>query len=82
MSDGKLASQAGHVCKELGKILWYQFGNPPRREDKIVVLGLRQNKFKEKFSEVQNESFFYAQKDLGLTEVEEGTVTVFGYIEQ
>jgi hypothetical protein len=82
MSEGKLAAQVGHVCKELGKVLWYQFQDPPRREDTIVVLGLRQNKFKEKFSEVQNESFFYAQRDLGLTEVDANTITAFGYIEQ
>ena len=27
MSEGKIAAQVGHVCKELGKHLWYQFGN-------------------------------------------------------
>jgi len=83
MSEGKLAAQVGHICKELGKILWYQFGDPPRNKDIIVVLGLRQNKFTEMANEVsRTQSFFHIQKDLGFTEVKEGTITAFGYIEQ
>ena len=78
-----MAAQVGHVCKELGKVLWYQFGDPPRTEDTIVVLGLRQNKFTEMVNEVsRTRGFFHIQKDLGLTEVEKGTITAFGYIEE
>lgn len=52
--------------------------------DTIVVLGLRQNKFKEKMHEILQipNVFSYVQKDLGYTEVELGETTAFGYIEQ
>ena len=83
MSEGKLASQVGHVCKELGKIISFEYGpHVDSRKDTIVVLGLRANKFKEKYEEVKSNSFFKEQKDLGFTEVESGTMTTFGYIEQ
>lgn len=76
MSEGKLASQIGHVCKELGR---HKYSKP--EEDIIVVLGLRENKFYTAYSSHINGPFTYAQKDLGYTEVEEGTITAFGYIE-
>lgn len=75
MSEGKLAAQVGHVCKELGR---QKYSDP--KEDIIIVLGLRQNKFSDKFFEMRTSPFFYAQIDLGITEVDNGTVTAFGFI--
>lgn len=76
MSEGKLASQVGHVCKELGRKI---ISNA--QEDIIVVLGLRFNKFKEELEKVKEQNFYHIQKDLGLTEVQKSTITSFGYIE-
>lgn len=81
MSEGKLASQVGHVCKQLGRN-----EDSVAKEDVIVVLGLRQNKFTNKLNEVtgvlpNQHHVYWVQEDLGLTEVDKGTITCFGYIE-
>lgn len=91
MSEGKLAAQVGHVCLNLGLIQGFVEGaNDDYSNDgdfnTIVVLGLRQNKFKEKLEEIKdycedNYNLYHVQEDLGLTEVDEGTITAFGYIE-
>lgn len=85
MSEGKLAAQVGHVCKNLAleSASYTGIPGPSRYDDTIIVLGLRQNKFKDKWNELENTSVFkYAQIDKGLTEVEPETITAFGYIEQ
>lgn len=91
MSEGKLASQVGHVCFNLGHGEgWLNRASPKAREKAeltIVVLGLRQNKFYEKLNWLKDEQDnttienIYFQEDLGLTEVKAGTNTAFGYIE-
>lgn len=84
MSTGKIAAQVGHVCKELGKKDYLSFFQKSDDSDTIVVLGLRKNKFIEKLKQSHSEykdKFFYMQIDKGLTEVEIGTLTAFGYIE-
>lgn len=87
MSEGKLAAQVGHVCKELTKATQFTFlaqDNP--KQDVIIVLGLRNNKFQEKIKELKGGKdnlmkIYYEQIDLGLTEVENNTSTVIGFIE-
>ena len=84
MSTGKIASQVGHVCKRVG---WLQEATlmGDGFSDKIIVLGLRQNKFNEKLKEVQekiDDDLIFIQNDLGHTEVEKDTMTVFGYIDE
>lgn len=82
MSEGKLAAQVGHVCKNIA-LEANSYGVFLSKNDTIVVLGLRQNKFKEKIDTLESlNSFTYIQKDLGFTEVEKGTITVFGYTEK
>lgn len=82
MSEGKLAAQVGHVCKNIA-LEMNSYGVSLSKNDTIVVLGLRQNKFKEKMDTLESlNSFTYIQKDLGFTEVEKGTITVFGYTEK
>lgn len=66
MSSGKLASQVGHVVANLQVI-----------PDKIIVLEANHTKFL-----ALCEGSDYVQYDLGLTEIEEGTPTVCGYIEE
>ena len=82
MTEGKLAAQVGHVTKELGKLAFLVYGSiVTGKDDVIIVLGLRQNKFNEKLKEISNgDSHSYIQKDAGFTEVDKGTITVFGYI--
>ena len=86
MSEGKLAAQVGHVCKELGKTILFEYGvtnMPCSSEDIIVVLGLRKNKFNAELEEAkERENWLVIQEDLGLTEVDKGTITVFGYMEE
>lgn len=87
MSEGKLAAQVGHVCKELARKVQYTLlAEEDPKKDVIVVLGLRNNKFQEKLKELREGvdnymKIHYEQIDLGLTEVQEGTTTVVGYIE-
>ena len=87
MSEGKLAAQVGHVCKELSrKVQLTLLAQEDPKKDVIVVLGLRNNKFQEKIKELKEGEdnlfkVYYEQIDLGLTEVEEGTTTVIGYID-
>lgn len=77
LSEGKLAAQVGHVCKELGRIL------PSIPEDDvIIVLGVSDTKYKELSLQYQTEGlFWYQQIDSGMTEIIKGTPTCFGYIE-
>jgi len=84
MSEGKLAAQVGHVCKSIGFTEGFNFDYPDdckEEDDIIVVLGLRENKFKEKLKEYEDKNSTHIQEDLGYTEVEKGTITCFGYIE-
>lgn len=83
MSSEKLASQIGHVCKKVGWLQEATLIGALDDYDTIVVLGLRQNKFKEKLEEIKstvNHNYISIQTDLGLTEVDAGTITAFGYI--
>ena len=81
MSEGKLAAQVGHVCKNLS-LEAHSYNQRVSKDDVIVVLGLRQNKFKEELLKLESlEKFTYIQEDLGFTEVEKGIVTAFGYID-
>lgn len=83
MSSGKLASQVGHVCKEIGKTDYLSFCQSKPNSDVIIVLGLRKSKFEQKLIEITENPDLtsYVQVDLGHTEVKPGTKTVFGYIE-
>lgn len=69
MSEGKLAAQVGHVVAHLT----LKHGKVP---SKIIVLEASHTKF-----ESHCKSAEYVQRDLGLTEVEEGTATVCGSAE-
>lgn len=78
LSPQKLAAQCGHVAKELGRMIT---SNP--RQDIIIVLGVSCKKFKELALQHQVEGvLWYQQEDIGLTEVEAGTITCFGYVEE
>ena len=81
MSQGKIASQIGHVCMQVALEMNSYRGGVLIEDKVVVVLGLRQNKFKEKLKEIEkSENLYYIQKDLGITEVNKGIVTAFGYI--
>lgn len=85
MSPEKLASQVGHVCKKAGWIQEAELLGAMDEYDTIIVLGLRQNKFNEKLEEIKkkvNRNYYFIQEDLGFTEVEKGTITAFGYIDE
>lgn len=70
MSEGKVASQVAHVVKNL----------PPTPKDvSIVVLAVSDAKFNQHIE--SHRDVCYIQKDLGLTEVKEGTPTAAGWIE-
>lgn len=69
MSEGKLAAQVGHVVAHLT----LKQGNVP---SKIIVLEASHTKF-----ESYCKSADYVQRDMGLTEVKEGTATVCGSVE-
>lgn len=76
LSEGKLAAQVGHVCKELGRIL-----PSYAKDDVIIVLGVSDTKYKELSLQYQTEDlFWYEQIDSGMTEIIKGTPTCFGYI--
>lgn len=78
MSPEKLSAQVGHVCMKISSK-----HNIPFSEDNIIVVlkasATKFNKLKEELSEERN---IFVQKDLGLTEVDSGTETVFGYVEE
>lgn len=76
MSEGKLAAQVAHVSKELGRMT-----ESIPREDVIIVLGLSATKFKETLDKLVDHKYYWHQKDNGLTEVPEGTVTACGFVE-
>jgi len=77
MSEGKLAAQVAHVSKELGRMT-----ESIPQEDVIVVLGLSATKFKETLDKLGGHKYYWYQKDNGLTEVPEGTVTACGFVEE
>lgn len=80
MSPEKLSAQVGHVCKELGRMV------PSSEEsDVIIVLKASDAKFelyKQECAEGLHGECWYLQKDLGFTEVDAGTETVIGWIEE
>ncbi len=96
MSLQKLAAQVSHITLNLGYAVGYAVGYERRdsyREEgakylnpldqTIIVLSLNHKKFCETLKECEKSYVnFHKQVDLGLTEVEEGTVTCFGYIEE
>lgn len=76
MSPEKLAAQVSHVC--IGLIDYY--GNDPHNT--VVVLKASDKKFKELRESFDEKGYFvFTQIDDGRTEVETGTETVFGYVE-
>ena len=77
MSEGKLAAQVAHVSKQLGRMT-----ESIPQEDVIVVLGLSATKFKETLDRLIDHKYYWYQKDNGLTEVPEGTITVCGFVEE
>ena len=78
MSPEKLASQCGHVAKEIGRMMASN-----ARADKIIVLGVSDSKYRKLCEEFQREGIlWYEQVDSGLTEVIAGTSTAFGYVEE
>ena len=82
MSPEKLASQVGHITLNLGSQLGGRINNPLKQT--IIVLGLNHSKFNKVLDQVADNTSvceYHIQKDLGLTEVESGTITAFGYIE-
>jgi peptidyl-tRNA hydrolase len=77
LSDGKLAAQCSHVSKELGRMT-----KSNHREDIIVVLGLSHTKFTEMLDTIKQHEYHHTQVDLGMTEIEAGTITTCGYVEE
>lgn len=80
MSPEKLASQVAHITLNLGSR--YAKGIDPL-EQVIIVLGLSNKKFNEMIVSCE-EAYpqYHKQVDLGYTEVEKGTITAFGFIEE
>lgn len=79
MSPEKLSAQVGHV---LIQICDYYGVDYPYQNNTIIVLKASATKFNNLKKELSEEEFnIFVQKDLGLTEVESGTETVFGYVE-
>ena len=89
MSPSKLASQIAHVTLNLGYDLGVgEYGDCyfSSKDQVIVVLGLSATKFKQKVAELDQLGystgmFIHIQDDLGITEVDAGTITACGYIE-
>lgn len=80
MSPEKLAAQVGHVIL---KVADYYGIDHPYTENTIVVLKASATKFKSLQEELIEEGYaLHVQEDLGLTEVDAGTETVFGYVEE
>lgn len=74
MSPEKLAAQVGHVVLQIET-----YGE----ENTIVVLKASATRFNSLQEELIEEGkVLYVQEDLGLTEVDAGTETVFGYVEE
>ena len=93
MSPEKLASQVAHITLNLGYRQGYYEGYANikefyPRDQVVVVLGLSHKKFNENLNAIRqqhrhtNLPDYHVQVDLGLTEVEEGAETAFGFIEE
>lgn len=94
MSPEKLASQVSHITLCLGYWEGYTRGSCSflsdlesapfiPKDQTIIVLGLSNKKFNEMVVSCEKEyPHYHKQVDLGLTEVEEGTETAFGFIEE
>ena len=91
MSEGKVAAQVAHVtlnigfdvgqdCLDFSEYLNVNSLNPT--DQTIIVLGLSNKKFQEQLAFIEEYEYSHIQKDLGFTEVEEGTITAFGFIEE
>ena len=82
MSPEKLASQVGHIILQIAD--YYGYGvDSPCNGNTVVVLKASATKFKEYQQTLTEEGYpVFVQKDLGLTEVDAGTETVFGYVEE
>ena len=78
MSPEKLAAQVGHVIVQISD--YFDVGYP-YQDNIIVVLKASATKFNKLKEELSEEHNIFVQKDLGLTEVDTGTETVFGYVE-
>ena len=73
MSPAKLASQVGHVVANIALI-----------PERIIVLKASKTKFDEKIDQLSSNTNFsdwHIQFDAGYTEVEKGTPTVVGWLE-
>lgn len=80
MSPEKLAAQVGHVIL---KVADYYGIDHPYIENTIAVLKASATKFKSLQEDLIGEGYtLHVQEDLGLTEVDAGTETVFGYVEE
>ncbi len=74
MSPEKLAAQVGHVVLKVTTCC---------EENTIVVLKASATRFKSLQEELIEGGYnIFVQEDLGLTEVDAGTETVFGYVEE
>ena len=92
MSEGKLAAQVAHITLNIGIEFGIDVENDYRAggiypsiaplDQTIIVLGLSNKKFQEQLALVEKHEYYHVQKDLGFTEVDEGAITAFGFIEE
>lgn len=89
MSKEKLAAQVGHVTLNLGYKVGFNEGYANVEdfypsEQTIIVLGLSHTKFVEICDKIVNDKRIinHVQIDAGRTEVEPGTITAVGFIEE
>lgn len=79
MSPEKLAAQVGHVILKIADHYGIDY---PYTDNTIVVLKASATKFNSLQEDLKEDELLFVQKDLGLTEVDAGTETVFGYVEE
>ena len=89
MSKEKLAAQVGHITLNLGYTEGWLRGHDGYfdwnwQDQTIIVLGLSHTKFVEMCDRIVNNKrvISHVQIDAGRTEVEPGTITAVGYIEE